>query len=548
MAKTIRGQLISSFIIIGILTVILSLTVNLGLLNTIKKTEQLKKYVVNQVVNVSNAQVQIAILSGNVQESLNNYMLGNSTSYSMQSSLDQMISNISNIKNTLSEYKNDANYQKLNKNIQDVEENIDSLKNTIKSLSENYNPQTDNDKAVSITYFLSRIQSGINDFSSTYSQGFLPTFSNMVKENQKNFYISLSVSVLTIILIIIYALIIIKRLKKFANLINSEVLNAMNQSENIMNYSSEIKEQSEENTNNLISSKKGLEDLVEGINMISENVNGVVESITFVSGTNEGLTEVSDKLMRNMNEAMNKIREIEESTDDKGNQVKKLIETLKSNLENSISTSNELKELDKKMGGIKDILFSISDIAEQTNLLALNAAIEAARAGENGKGFAVVADEIRKLAAQSTNSVEKIGIIIESLIDFTKNTVDNVIKDINFSAKASKDVDKVLDIFKETREGFNEVAEIISNISLAAEETAVGSAETLKAVKKVMEASENISAQTEELLASSQQLLAEINIVDENNLKNLENIKKQVEYTEEQKINMQKITKISVQL
>jgi len=548
MIKTIRGQLISSFIIIGILTIILSLTVNLGLLNTIKKTEQLKKYVVNQVVNVSNAQVQIAILSGNVQESLNNYMLGNSTSYSMQSSLDQMISNISNIKNTLSEYKNDANYQKLNKNIQDVEENIDSLKNTIKSLSENYNPQTDNDKAVSITYFLSRIQSGINDFSSTYSQGFLPTFSNMVKENQKNFYISLSVSVLTIILIIIYALIIIKRLKKFANLINGEVLNAMNQSENIMNYSSEIKEQSEENTNNLISSKKGLEDLVEGINMISENVNGVVESITVVSGTNEGLTEVSDKLMRNMNEAMNKIGEIEESTDDKGNQVKKLIETLKSNLENSISTSNELKELDKKMGGIKDILFSISDIAEQTNLLALNAAIEAARAGENGKGFAVVADEIRKLAAQSTNSVEKIGIIIESLIDFTKNTVDNVIKDINFSAKASKDVDKVLDIFKETREGFNEVAEIISNISLAAEETAVGSSETLKAVKKVMEASESISAQTEELLASSQQLLAEINIVDENNLKNLEHIKKQVKYTEEQKSNMQKITKISVQL
>jgi len=249
-----------------------------------------------------------------------------------------------------------------------------------------------------------------------------------------------------------------------------------------------------------------------------------------------------------MNEAMMKIKEMEENAHRQGEEVKSLIESLQESLETSKNTSKQLNELEKRMGGIKDILYSISDIAEQTNLLALNAAIEAARAGENGRGFAVVAEEIRKLAAQSTESVERIGEIIESLTQFTRETVDNVIKNIDTSTKASIEVNKVLDIFEQTKEGFDKVSDIISEISVAAEETAVSSNQTLQAMKNVMTASQNISAQVEELLASSQQLLAEINVVDENNLKNLDHIKEQVEYTEEQKANMQKITNIVKQL
>ena len=51
----------------------------------------------------------------------------------------------------------------------------------------------------------------------------------------------------------------------------------------------------------------------------------------------------------------------------------------------------------------------IQQITNQTNLLALNASIEAARAGEHGKGFAVVAEEIRKLAALTDKTLEKIN-------------------------------------------------------------------------------------------------------------------------------------------
>ncbi|KHO60980.1 chemotaxis protein [Thermoanaerobacter sp. YS13] len=548
MGKTIRAQLIRSFVIIGVLIAILSLTVNLGIINTIKNIENLRKYVVNQVINVSSAQVQIAVLSGNIQQTLNDYISGNTTNFSVGIPIRSMETYIYNIQNRLEDYKSTKSYDTLKKDLTAIQEDIQNLKKAVNSLPEKYNPVEDSDKIVNITYYLNHLQSALNDFSSTYSQGFLPYFNNMIQENQKTFYVSLGVSIIIAILILIYVIMIVKKLRKFAKLINSEIDAAVKQSEKVMNYAVNIRDKSEENTMNITSSKQGLEDLVNGINIISENINEVAESITKVSETNENLSQVSDKLMRDMNEAMMKIKEIEENANRQGEEVKSLIESLQESLENSKNTSKQLNELEKRMGGIKDILYSISDIAEQTNLLALNAAIEAARAGENGRGFAVVAEEIRKLAAQSTESVERIGEIIESLTQFTRDTVDNVIKNIDTSTKASSEVNKVLDIFEQTKEGFDKVSDIISEISVAAEETAVSSSQTLQAMRNVMAASQNISAQVEELLASSQQLLAEINVVDENNLKNLDHIKEQVQYTEEQKANMQKITNIVKQL
>lgn len=548
MKKTIRAQLIRSFVIIGILIVILSLTVNLGIINTIKNIENLRKYVVNQVINVSSAQVQIAVLSGNIQQTLNDYIIGNTTNFSVGIPINSMQTYIYNIQNRLEDYKNTKSYDTLKKDLTAMQENIKNLKEAVNSLPEKYDPAQDSDKIVNITYYLNYLQSALNDFSSTYSQGFLPYFNNMIQENQKTFYISLGVSIIIAILILIYVIMIVRKLRAFAKTINFEIDNAEKQSEEVVNYAVNIRNKSEENTMNITSSKQGLEDLVNGVNIISENINEVAESITKVSETNENLSQVSDKLMRNMNDAMKEIKEIEENANRQKGEVKSLIESLQRSLENSKNTSKQLNELDKRMGGIKDILYSISDIAEQTNLLALNAAIEAARAGENGRGFAVVAEEIRKLAAQSTESVERIGEIIESLTKFARDTVDNVIKNIDTSTKASNEVNKVLDIFEQTKEGFDKVAYIISEISVVAEETAVSSSQTLQAMKNVMTASQNISAQVEELLASSEQLLAEINVVDENNLKNLEHIKEQVEYAENQRANMQKITSIVMQL
>ncbi|HAA65144.1 MAG TPA: chemotaxis protein, partial [Thermoanaerobacter sp.] len=366
MGKTIRAQVVRSFVIIGILTVLLSVIVNLGLINTINNIEKLRKYVVNQVINVSNAQVQIAVLSGNIQQTLNDYMNGNATNFSVGVPISSMETYIANIQNSLDDYKNTKNYDSLNKNLLLIKEGIQNLKKAVNELPEKYDSVNDSDKVVTITYYLNHIQSALNDFSSTYSQGFLPYFNQMIENNKRNFYISLGMSIVILLIILIYAAIIIRKLRKYAKLINSEIINAEKQSEEVMNYAVNIRNKSEENTMNITSSKQGLEDLVNGINIISENINEVAESITKVSETNENLSQVSDKLMRDMNEAMMKIKEIEENANRQGEEVKSLIESLQESLENSKNTSKQLNELDKRMGGIKDILYSISDIAEQT--------------------------------------------------------------------------------------------------------------------------------------------------------------------------------------
>lgn len=99
-----------------------------------------------------------------------------------------------------------------------------------------------------------------------------------------------------------------------------------------------------------------------------------------------------------------------------GNQVVKetasSITELANKLEDAAASVNRVSE---DSGNIEKIIEVINAIAEQTNLLALNAAIEAARAGEHGRGFAVVADEVRSLASRTQDSTREIQDMIGRL-------------------------------------------------------------------------------------------------------------------------------------
>ena len=92
------------------------------------------------------------------------------------------------------------------------------------------------------------------------------------------------------------------------------------------------------------------------------------------------------------------------------------------NLINDIAMQTQ--QTNESASRIREAVDIISSIADETNLLSLNASIEAARAGEYGKGFAVVAEEIQKLAAQSTESSEKISAIIEKLMVDSNKAVE----------------------------------------------------------------------------------------------------------------------------
>lgn len=93
----------------------------------------------------------------------------------------------------------------------------------------------------------------------------------------------------------------------------------------------------------------------------------------------------------------------------------------------SLSLLNEAAQaFNTDIDAIKNILSLIQDISTKTNLLSLNASIEAARAGDAGKGFAVVASEVKKLADQTSSSVNDIAYSLEKIVSGSQQISDGI--------------------------------------------------------------------------------------------------------------------------
>jgi len=226
------------------------------------------------------------------------------------------------------------------------------------------------------------------------------------------------------------------------------------------------------------------ENAVKVVEEISSKISNITDDILLASSASFTAAETAE----NGESAINKVKNQIASIDEKVTQ-----------------SSNIVNNLGEKSNSIGEIVSLITSIATQTNLLALNAAIEAARAGEQGKGFAVVADEVRKLAEQSGNAAEQIGVLITEI----QAEITNAIKVMSEGTSSVREgiiiVDDAKHSFENINKAVDEVSDKMKNVSSVIEEINSSTKGMVQAIEKISKISQESTGNTQNVAAASEE-------------------------------------------
>jgi methyl-accepting chemotaxis protein len=238
----------------------------------------------------------------------------------------------------------------------------------------------------------------------------------------------------------------------------------------------------------------------------SVGVNSQKDETDCVATAMNQMTSTVMEVARNAEEASEAARHADQQARDGDKVVNDAIaqiERLALEVNNSTKAMGELKLESDKIGGVLDVIKSVS---QQTNLLALNAAIEAARAGEAGRGFAVVADEVRGLAQRTQESTEEIEVLIAALQSGTQQVVTTL--------DASRTLtDSSVELSRRAGDALGHITRTVSTIqtmnqqiAAAGEEQSSVAEQINRSVLSVRDVSEQTAASSEETAASSIEL------------------------------------------
>ena len=175
--------------------------------------------------------------------------------------------------------------------------------------------------------------------------------------------------------------------------------------------------------------------------------------------------------------------------------------------EATMQSARTMKSLSESGQEINETTLAITDLTIRMHHLALNAAIEATRAGEHGKGFAVVAQEIRTLAVQSGEAARKVGSYIRTIQHETTTASHSVEQNTMHVVMQTELVTQTGVALEAISIVTEELANLIQEICVTAENQAQGSKLVVGAVDEIHRMTTDITQHTKDMQQSMDHLV-----------------------------------------